>query len=243
MIIAEQEHKLVIGRETVPYRIVRGKRNQVRLWFDEESVLIVETGSGQMEAFDRKFLETKARWVARGFTWHRREHLHRQNLLAGIDSQIQILGRLTPVQFIESPKTWFRYRKHSEFTLFAPQPWLESDKKRILFQSLRRLAFQFLSQRTTHWKTVTGMQVNALRVRDLRSKWGSCSSLGNISLNWHLILLEEPVIDYVIIHELMHLHEMNHSAAFWAWVEKYMPDYKVQDHKLKENQWMIGILK
>jgi predicted metal-dependent hydrolase len=243
MIIAEAEKNLVIGKVTIPFTIVKGRRNRVRLFFSEESTLIIETGTGKIEAFDRTFLENKARWVSKGFQWYKRENEHRQKLLSGIESKIQILGTETPVNFIESPKTWFRYRKHTDFSIYAPRPWLEENKKRLLFQSLRKFALQFLTMRTEYWKQATGTEVKVLRVRDLRSKWGSCSSLGNVSLNWHLIFMEEKVIDYVVIHELMHLREMNHSASFWNWVAAYMPDYKVYDNKLKENQWMIGILK
>ena len=80
-------------------------------------------------------------------------------------------------------------------------------------------------------------------MKDLSSKWGSCSSLQNINLNWQLIFLEESLIDYVIIHELMHLREMNHSPRFWNWVGKYYPDYKKARKLLKDRQWLIGILK
>nr|MBP6639188.1 M48 family metallopeptidase [Bacteroidia bacterium] len=79
-------------------------------------------------------------------------------------------------------------------------------------------------------------------VKELKSKWGSCSTLRNINLNWQLVLLSEGLIDYVIVHELMHLHEMNHSPRFWNWVGKYFPDYKRAKAQLKEEQWMVGIL-
>ncbi|MBX3102987.1 MAG: M48 family metallopeptidase, partial [Bacteroidetes bacterium] len=71
--------------------------------------------------------------------------------------------------------------------------------------------------------------------------WGSCSSKRNINLNWHLILMDKAVIDYVIIHELMHLREMNHSARFWAHVSTYFPDYRKAIAILKQEQWKIGL--
>ena len=68
-----------------------------------------------------------------------------------------------------------------------------------------------------------------------RSNWGSCSINGNINLSTRLLFAPQDVIDYVIVHELAHLLEMNHSSAFWAHVEKAMPNYKVQEKWLKEH--------
>ena len=69
-----------------------------------------------------------------------------------------------------------------------------------------------------------------ITVRDTRSRWGSCSSRGDLSFSWRLVLAPEPVLDYVIAHEAAHLMEMNHSARFWHWVEVLMPGYEI--HRL-----------
>jgi hypothetical protein len=67
---------------------------------------------------------------------------------------------------------------------------------------------------------------NSVRVKKLKSRWGSCSSKGNLSFNYKLLYFKSKIIDYVIIHELCHLKEMNHSKRFWSLVESLFPDYK-----------------
>lgn len=80
------------------------------------------------------------------------------------------------------------------------------------------------------------MNVTPTRVslRDMRRKWGSCSSLGSVTLNTRLSWLEPILVEYIVCHELAHLIELNHSPAFWAIVERYMPDYKALIQQLRE---------
>lgn len=80
-----------------------------------------------------------------------------------------------------------------------------------------------------------GVHYTKLVVKDTKSRWGSCSSSGTISLSWRLILAPKPVLDYVIIHELCHLKEMNHSAKFWLLVRNMMPNYIEPRSWLKQN--------
>ena len=83
--------------------------------------------------------------------------------------------------------------------------------------------------------TCPGGHMPKIAVRDMTTRWGSCSSAGNLNYNWKLVLMPERVMDYVVIHELAHRKEMNHSARFYAVVAQQMPDYKVWQSWLKEH--------
>ena len=77
--------------------------------------------------------------------------------------------------------------------------------------------------------------ITRISIRAQKTRWGSCSSKGTLSFNWKLLLAPQEVIDYVVIHELCHLCEMNHSDRFWALVESIQPDYKLHRKWLKDN--------
>jgi predicted metal-dependent hydrolase len=79
--------------------------------------------------------------------------------------------------------------------------------------------------RLAHFARVVGVSVRSLRITSGKSVWGSCSSEGNIALSWRLLLVPQPLRDYVIIHELCHRKYMSHGPRFWALVGKYVPDY------------------
>jgi predicted metal-dependent hydrolase len=83
------------------------------------------------------------------------------------------------------------------------------------------------------------LQVNRITVRNQRSRWGSCSRRGTISLNWRLIQTPVFVQDYIILHELMHLREMNHSARYWREVANVCPDYPVAERWLKRHAALL----
>jgi len=117
---------------------------------------------------------------------------------------------------------------------------LEGDLRPTLEAHFARIARAELPQRTAELAVSVGLVVKRVTVRDQRSRWGSCSSGGTISLNWRLVQTPNFVRDYIIYHELMHLKEMNHSARFWARVEEVCPGWGEAEAWLKQNASLLG---
>ena len=100
-------------------------------------------------------------------------------------------------------------------------------------------ALQHIPKRVSYFAKQIGVTYGKITIRNQKTRWGSCSSKGNLNFNCLLMLTPPEVIDYVVVHELCHRKEMNHSGAFWAEVEKVLPDYKEQVKWLKENGGQI----
>ncbi|MEO1475940.1 MAG: SprT family zinc-dependent metalloprotease [Pseudomonadota bacterium] len=100
---------------------------------------------------------------------------------------------------------------------------------------LKREAKADFTRAVDHYAPLLGVNYRRISVKDTRSRWGSCTTDGNLSFSWRLILAEPFVLDYVAAHEVAHLIEMNHSPAFWANVEKVYPDWKRASAWLKSN--------
>lgn len=99
----------------------------------------------------------------------------------------------------------------------------------------RRQARELLPSRLAGLATLTGRRrPTGIQIRDQKTRWGSCSAAGGISLNFRLIMLDWELIDYVLIHELAHLYEMNHSLRFWNRVEALVPDWRSRRQRLKQ---------
>lgn len=91
-----------------------------------------------------------------------------------------------------------------------------------------------IGARVRDYSKIMGVTVGRITIRNQKTRWGSCSSKGNLNFNYQLYYLPEELLDYVVIHELAHRRYMNHSADFWAEVEKYCPNYKTYRQQLKE---------
>ena len=98
----------------------------------------------------------------------------------------------------------------------------------------RELARQRITRRVEYFAPLVGVTYNRIFIKEQKTRWGSCSSLGNLNFNWKLILLDEELLDYVVVHELAHRKQMNHSPTFWVEVERVLPDYRERRRRLKE---------
>lgn len=100
---------------------------------------------------------------------------------------------------------------------------------------LAQEALLVIPRRAAYFAPVVGVSYGRITIRNQRSRWGSCSTKGNLNFNCLLMKTPPEVIDYVVVHELCHRKEMNHSPRFWAEVEKVLPDYRKAKKWLKEN--------
>jgi predicted metal-dependent hydrolase len=98
-----------------------------------------------------------------------------------------------------------------------------------------------IAKRVAYYAKLLGVTYGRITIRDQKTRWGSCGSQGNLNFTWKLVLTPPEVLDYVVVHELCHRIEMNHSQAFWAQVERVMPDYGSRRAWLKENGWMLEL--
>ena len=92
-----------------------------------------------------------------------------------------------------------------------------------------------IPQRVAYYAGIVGVTYGRITIRSQKTRWGSCSSGGNLNFNCRLMKAPTSVLDYVIVHELCHRLEMNHSSRFWALVEQVMPDYRVHRKWLREH--------
>lgn len=132
--------------------------------------------------------------------------------------------------FVEEKRPWIE--KHLARRLAQPQlsPFTPEE-----LRALAQQARQTFPERVAHYASLLGVTYGRITIRAQRSRWGSCSAKGNLNFNCLLMLAPPEVRDYVVVHELCHRLELNHSQRFWAWVERIVPDYKLHRKWLKDN--------
>ena len=117
----------------------------------------------------------------------------------------------------------------------------EGDLRPVLEKQFTRRAKIELPARAWELAAETNAAMKHVTVRNQRSRWGSCSAGGTVSLNWRLVQTPDSVRDYIIYHELMHLREMNHSDRFWLRVEAVCPGWRDAEKWLKRNGSLLGL--
>ncbi len=107
--------------------------------------------------------------------------------------------------------------------------------QRALETLYQREARDYFQDRADYFAEEMGVEYDQIEIRNQRTKWGSCSTTGTLGLNWRLMMAPPDVVDYIVIHELAHLREQNHTDEFWSLVAEYDPEYKSHSEWLAEN--------
>lgn len=141
------------------------------------------------------------------------------------------------IKFVEEKQNWIK--KHLVQMYFKAEENKKQKKEPALtnadIEKLCQKALSVIPDKVKYYAEIMGVTYGRITIRDQKTRWGSCSSKGNLNFNCLLMLMPDKVLDYVVVHELCHLKQMNHSKKFWKEVERYMPDYPNYKKWLNEN--------
>ncbi len=150
-------------------------------------------------------------------------------------SLLRALAVRDSISFVQSRQDWIRYhvrRLSNQAALQKDMPQEKLSEEEL--KALKKDAAVYFRERLAYYAPLVGVTYSSLQLRRQKTRWGSCSVKGTISLNYLLMLMPEPVRDYVVVHELCHRKHMDHSARFWKEVERILPDYKKERAALKQ---------
>lgn len=220
-------------RMPILYRRHARARNYVMRLRHDKTVLVTIPRRGTRE-FARQFVASRKRWLEKQWRILQARPTPPQVLRPGME--ILLRGRPVVLELRRNGEGWELQFGPERTPLANP----EGNLRPALEQHLRNLARAQLARRAEELARQQASQVKHIVVRNQRSRWGSCSCNGTVSLNWRLIQLPDAVRDYIIIHELTHLRHLNHSPLFWREVGKACPDYRAAEEWLKRNSGHVG---
>jgi predicted metal-dependent hydrolase len=223
-----------VGPQSLPLLMVRNPRARrylLRLRSDGTARVTIPRGGSMAVA--RQFVERHAAWLEREL--QRLQTQPRKPVVWKIGTEIFLRGDAVRIEA--------GLNREVETVRFGSESVRVSDPAadlRLAIEGhLRQLATRELSPRVLELAARHGLTVRRVTVRSQKSRWGSCSRRGTISLNWRLIQTPAFVSDYICLHELMHLRQMNHSPRFWREMERVCPDYRMAERWLKEHSGLL----
>jgi predicted metal-dependent hydrolase len=220
------------GSEVVVRRSARARRYRIEVKRDGTAVLTIPARGTAREA--QAFLARQAAWLARA-----RERVARMPRPAAAwthGTPVLFRGEWLPVE-PHATRTGVISLGGRDFRVRTVAP----DLRLALEAQFKRIAKVELAARTWELAAMHGIQIRRVSIRSQRTRWGSCSTKGTISLNWRLVQAPPAVADYVVLHELAHTRHMNHSTGFWRAVAELCPGWREAEHWLKANGPALGL--
>lgn len=228
---ASEQRNLELAGRNIPYTLKRSaKRRSIGLRIDHRG-LTVSMPARTPQAWLERVLEEKALWIVDKLdAWQAQQAA----LPVWADGQrIPYQGRHLVLR-VEQGGNRPRAELREEVLLITTAKLAEpAQLESMVTRWYRRQAMELFQSRLACLAAQMRLAPTELRLSSARTRWGSCNSRGTIRLNWRLIQLPSELLDYVIVHELAHLQEMNHSAAFWKVVEKTCPDWQTRRAELR----------
>ena len=218
-------------------KIVKSRRRTVSLEINQEGVLTVRAPYGLDRTTIDDILKRHQPWIRKKRQEvQRRQELSRPKkfedgekfLWLGKEYPLRIVARVRPSLVF----TGERFELAASSILSARQLFEAWFKEQARF---------YLSSRLKEIARKTGFKYQKFRLSSAQTRWGSCSAKGTISLVWRLMMAPPEIIDYLIIHELAHTKEKNHSRAFWRLVEELLPDYRERRRWLRKNGYRLKL--
>jgi len=216
--------------ETIEYQLEHRARKTVGLKVTDDG-LVVHAPKRIFQFQLQKLLQEKSTWILKKLA--AREQNYVQPVQWQDGETLQLLGNPFTLLVAQHTKNKQPYFDHDSLTIATPEPDNIDLIQRKVVQWYKKQALADFGRRLEILAAKLNVPTPPLKLSNAQSRWGSCSSRGDVRLNWRLLQAPPHIINYVICHELAHLKEMNHSAKFWAVVESIFPDYKAAEKTLK----------
>ena len=247
------EARIDLGGNEVSYNWQRSRRRTMAITIHPERGVVVRTPNRTSHKSVEAFLREKSRWILKHLERISNRQSERESIRWTAGALVPFLGsrlvldvrpharRTTAWRLGERLVVEIQREKKSTASKTTNTP-SETDPKALeaavetaVTQWYREQALVRCKMRAEYFQAHLGVRPAQIRVRNQKRRWGSCSSRGWVNFNWRLILAPPEVLDYVVVHELCHLREMNHSARFWNLVQAVLPDFAQWRTWLRQN--------
>jgi predicted metal-dependent hydrolase len=212
------------------YTLIRSKRRTAAIHIKNGSMEVRAPIKMPKRDIDR-FVASKEKWITERLMQSQTYAEQREAFSLDYGDAVTFRGTDYPLTAKAGNHAGFDGRR-----FYLPPALSPEQIKPTVVQIYRRLAKQYLTERVEHYAKLMNATPTAVKINGAKTRWGSCSAKKSLNFSWRLVMADDAVIDYVVVHELAHTTEMNHSARFWAIVAGVLPDCKERQKRLKALQ-------
>jgi len=215
-------------------KFIKTKRKSIKIEITSLGEVIVYAPINASLERVQKFIQSKQKWIEK----------HKTTIQNNVNINNEILEYEKVLILGERINIIERNNKKSELKDGALYIKKEIDlikKIKILEKFLKLYGSEIIGNRIHYFSNLMQLEPTSIKFSNAKKRWGSCDSLGNININWRIIMLPPVLIDYIIIHELSHLIEMNHSVDFWNIVASIMPNWKENRELLRKSNFILTL--
>lgn len=219
----------------VPDMIERSNRKTLSLMVLKNGMVVVKAPLAMKDSVINKFIAEKQNWIHEKLLFVNTTN----DKYADVISYKQCLLYGNKYRLVLSDVK--KFQTSDNFELLVPRK-IEKDKILKQLKSwYKKIARQILQDRLSFIEERIKLKSANMKIGDSKGRWGSCNSNGTICFNFRVVMLPPKIIDYVIVHELCHLVEMNHSKKFWDLVQKFLPSASVSRKDIKEYGFLLNL--
>ena len=217
-------------------KVIRSKRKTISLQVSDNAALIVRAPFKVSDEIINRVILRHSDWIEkkkkemqlRDIKFSKKEFINGEGFL--------YIGNYYRLRLVENQEIPLNF----ENGFYLSKDYLIGAKE-IFIDWYKMRAYEKISERVKWYAQKRGFKYNRINITNAQKRWGSCSCSNNLNFSWRLIMAPLPVVDYVVVHELVHLDEKNHSKAFWNKVKMLITDYKKHQEWLKKNGHLLQL--
>ena len=210
------------------YQLIRSHRQSIAIYITKEATLEVRAPKNVSQAEIDRVVASKQDWINKHLPRVKENLANKEAFTLDYNQKVLLQGKEYPIRAQAGEFAGFDGEQ-----FYLPPHLSAAEIKGIMIKLYKKIAKEKLTNRTRQLAKAMAVAPSAIKINSARRRWGTCSNKGSINFSWRLIMADDEVIDYIIVHELAHIKELNHSHKFWRIVEEVLPDYRVRLTKLR----------
>ena len=212
----------------IPYKLFRSRRKTIAIHIKKDATVEIRAPLKMAVTDIEKFIESKEAWIQKYIGQRKQLNAEKSGFALNYGDTVTLAGNTYPISPREGNVVGFDGK-----CFYIPPDLPPNEIKDAVIQIYKAAARNIMKKKTAEYAKHMNVTPASVKVTDAKTRWGSCSGTNRINFSWRLVMADNDVINYIVVHELAHIIEHNHSPRFWKVVEIFMPDYREMQKKLK----------